>query len=198
MNSNLASARALIQADLDHARNVMALWTDQVTELEKALEQINAVGDSRAALRGERQGQQARAPMLAAGDGSDGKAKRGRKPKVKGAAGKAEAVKPKKQRAAQSASRSMGLKAAGLERSAIGRRGKTVSRRSVKKTAVSGVAKYQDPASDKTWTGHGRRPRWMVGEPENYLIKGQTGHQDAATAPGSGVTDTEAMSRASA
>lgn len=58
MVSNLESARALIQADLDHARSVVALWTDQVSELEKALEQIGVVDNSRTALRGAYQGQQ--------------------------------------------------------------------------------------------------------------------------------------------
>jgi hypothetical protein len=55
-----------IQADLEHTCDVMALWSDQFAELVKALEKIDAVGDSRAALRGERQGQQGRAPVLTA------------------------------------------------------------------------------------------------------------------------------------
>lgn len=58
--SNLPSAQALIQADLDHARHVMPLWSDQVSNLENALAQIDDVGNSRAALRGQRQGQQRR------------------------------------------------------------------------------------------------------------------------------------------
>jgi chromosomal replication initiation ATPase DnaA len=41
MISNINSARALIQADLDHARNVLQLWQDQVKELEGALEQLS-------------------------------------------------------------------------------------------------------------------------------------------------------------
>jgi hypothetical protein len=36
MISNLASARALIEADLDQASSVLALWADQVSELEGA------------------------------------------------------------------------------------------------------------------------------------------------------------------
>jgi hypothetical protein len=51
MISNLASAKALLQADLEHARNVLDLWAHQVTELEKALAQIEAVSTSRDALR---------------------------------------------------------------------------------------------------------------------------------------------------
>ena len=54
--SNLASARALIQAGLDQASSVLALWADQVSELEKALEQINLADNSRTALRGTYQG----------------------------------------------------------------------------------------------------------------------------------------------
>lgn len=54
--SNLNTARSLIQADLDHARQVLDLWTHQVSELERALEQIDAVGTSRDALRVEYRG----------------------------------------------------------------------------------------------------------------------------------------------
>ena len=46
MATNLNTAKLLIQADLDHARNVLNLWTQQVAELEKALEQMEAVGHS--------------------------------------------------------------------------------------------------------------------------------------------------------
>jgi hypothetical protein len=38
--SNLNTARSLIQADLDHARQVLDLWTNQISELERALEQM--------------------------------------------------------------------------------------------------------------------------------------------------------------
>jgi DNA-binding protein H-NS len=30
--------------------------------------------------------------------------------------------------------------------------------------------KYQDPVTGKTWSGHGKRPLWLVGDKENYLI----------------------------
>lgn len=30
------------------------------------------------------------------------------------------------------------------------------------KTRSVGAAKYRDPASGKTWSGRGRRPRWVV------------------------------------
>jgi DNA-binding protein H-NS len=188
----------LIQADLDHARHVMALWSDQVVELEKALEQIDAVGDSRAALRGEHQEQQGRAPALTTGNGLEIKAKRGRKPKLKGAASNAEVAKPKKQRAAQSSAESIGSKAADRAGSTTDSPGKTGKKRALKKIVLSGVAKYQDPDTGKTWTGHGRRPRWMVGAPETYLIEGRAGHQAADTALQGGSTDTPPESRATA
>jgi hypothetical protein len=50
MISNLESARALIQADLDHALNVLQLWQDQFGELEKALAKLDAVDTSRGML----------------------------------------------------------------------------------------------------------------------------------------------------
>ena len=62
MATNLNTAKSLIQADLDHARNVLNLWIQQVAELEKALEQIEAVGNSRNALRVEYQAGAARTP----------------------------------------------------------------------------------------------------------------------------------------
>src|ERR1700712_2886486 len=78
MISNLNSARALIQADLDHARNVLQLWQDQVTVLEGALGQLDAVDASRNVLRVEYQGQKGSDSMLntdstAARDSSPGK-----------------------------------------------------------------------------------------------------------------------------
>ena len=33
--------------------------------------------------------------------------------------------------------------------------------------------KYQDPATGKTWNGHGKRPFWLVGDREAYLITAQ-------------------------
>lgn len=31
-----------------------------------------------------------------------------------------------------------------------------------KATKKKAAAKFRDPASDKTWTGHGKRPRWFL------------------------------------
>jgi len=50
MMSNLNSARALIQADLDHARPVVALWNNQIAE--KALEQLDVEDNSLTVPRG--------------------------------------------------------------------------------------------------------------------------------------------------
>ncbi|HEX8887052.1 MAG TPA: hypothetical protein VF797_21400, partial [Noviherbaspirillum sp.] len=80
MISNLASARALLQADLEHARSVLNLWAHQVAELEKALQQIDAVSVSRNGLRAQYQATKEAGPMLGA-PGAIGKpARRGRKP----------------------------------------------------------------------------------------------------------------------
>lgn len=182
MASNLTSARGFIQADLDYARHVITLWSDQVSELEKALEQIDSVGSSRAALRGEYQEHWGRGPTLTAGNEAKVKAKRGRKPKLIGAARDVEVVKPRKRRGVQSSARSIGANAAGLDGSATGQPGTAVKKRTQTKSALSGVAKYRDPNSGKTWTGHGRRPHWMIGALDTFLIKAEAGPQAPNTA----------------
>lgn len=198
MASNLISARALIKADLEHARHVMALWSEQVSELEKALAQLDVVGDSREALRGEYQGQRGKLPALTGGDGAEVKIKRGRKPRSAAPTSNVEVVKPKKQRAAQSAARATGAKAAGLVKGATGDSGKTAKKRTQSKNPMSGIAKYQDPDSGKTWTGHGRRPRWMVGAPQDYLIAQGAGIPTANAAQRSRAVDTEAVAGSAA
>jgi DNA-binding protein H-NS len=195
MISNLASARALIQADLDHARSVLALWTDQVSELEKALEQINSVDNSRTALRGASQAQKGSVPGLTAGNGADGKARRGRKPKHATAA--QPDGKGKRQRAATSASTSAESKTAEESPRMARRPPRGTTTPMEKKRAVPGTAKYRDPNSSKTWTGHGRRPGWMVGAPEQYAIDDQAGPQGAPAGKNSGA-DTAAMVDATA
>lgn len=35
--------------------------------------------------------------------------------------------------------------------------------------------KYRDPATGKTWNGHGKRPFWLVGDKEAYLIDKEAG-----------------------
>src|SRR6476620_7973737 len=79
--SNLNTARSLVRADLDHARQVLDLWTHQVTELERALEQIDAVGASRDALRVEYRGSNSQALTLEKPAAPKEGKKRGRKPK---------------------------------------------------------------------------------------------------------------------
>lgn len=196
MISNLDSARALIQSDLDHARSVLALWTDQVTELEKALEQLNLVDISRTTLRSASQGQNGRVPVLTSNNDANGKAKRGRKPKQ--VTPLEPEGKSKKPRIAKSASPSGKSKAAEGSGRAPGRSSRRATAQTEKKRAVSGAAKYQDPNSNKTWTGHGRRPGWMVGAPEKYAIDQQASQQSGSTASKNSGADTDAVADASA
>jgi DNA-binding protein H-NS len=170
MASNLITARSLIQADLDHARSVLSLWTHQVEELEKALQQIDAVGNSRDALRVQYQGTVARAPTLAAPGPSENKPRRGRKPKNASDAGSAKSAP-----SGTAITAKRGRKLA--ERSTVAQA--QVSEAKGRKSAKAGAAKqgqpkhapkYKDPNSDKTWSGLGRRPGWFVGPPEQYAI----------------------------
>lgn len=38
-----------------------------------------------------------------------------------------------------------------------------------KKRAGAGIPKYRDPATGKTWSGHGRRPAWFVEQDADRL-----------------------------
>lgn len=38
----------------------------------------------------------------------------------------------------------------------------TAARSRARRRAVSGVAKYRNPATGEQWTGKGRKPAWMV------------------------------------
>lgn len=143
MISNLASARALLQADLEHARNVLDLWAHQVAELEKALAQLDVVVTSRDALRGKYQA------LAHAAQGSAASlpepVKRGRKPGA-------------------------GVQKDTGASPARGRGGRRLAEASVTKSGVALPAKYKDPQSGKTWTGRGRPPAWLVGERDKYAI----------------------------
>ena len=189
MASNLTTARSLIQADLDHARRVLDLWTHQVEELQKALEQIDAVGNSRNALRVQYQG--AGAPALVAPTAAPEKPRRGRKPKNPDAANPAKTVSPVPGIGAR-----RGRKLA--ERSAVSEAGAGKSARpaTARKGAAKGAAeqeakraakrspKYKDPNSGKTWSGLGRRPGWFVGAPDQYAINASgRSSSNAAQAP---------------
>jgi DNA-binding protein H-NS len=173
MISNLASARALIEADLEHARNVLNLWTHEVAELEKALEQINAVSDSRSALRAEYQGQKENAPRLSASPAANKEPKRGRKPgaAVKGTSKKTLA---KKQRTVKQARQPVESKTVVPRRSRSDKAAKESSKGIQRKNTAPAQPKYKDPNSDKTWAGRGRRPDWLVGAPEQYAIYNQS------------------------
>ena len=143
MISNLASARALLQADLEHARNVLDLWAHQVAELEKALAQLDAVVASRDALRGK---YQALAHAAQGGVASlPEPARRGRKP------------------GANAAKAAKDVEAGSARKADAGKRVR-------KQPGKSLPARYKDPASDKTWSGRGRRPAWLVGERDKYAI----------------------------
>ncbi len=174
MASNLNAARTLIQADLDHARNVLELWNHQVGELEKALEQIDAVGSSRNALHLEYKGTGTRTSALEAPAASDDKPKRGRKPKN---AAPPSSPKPDGSRTTVTgkrgrklAERSTAAPSQVLEAST----GKTRKNAAVKKSGARATAKYKDPNSDKTWSGRGRRPAWFSGFPDQFAIRPQS------------------------
>ena len=181
MASNLNAARTLIQADLDHARNVLELWNHQVGELEKALEQIDAVGSSRNALHIEYKGTGTNSSALEAPAASDEKPKRGRKPKN---APPSSPSKPDSVRTTITAKRGRKL----IERSTAApsqvveaSTGKVRKNAAVKKNDARPAAKYKDPNSDKTWSGRGRRPAWFSGSPDQFAIRPQSQNVAAET-----------------
>jgi DNA-binding protein H-NS len=180
MISNLASARALLQADLDHARSVLNLWAHQVAELEKALQQIDAVSVSRDGLRAQYQATKEAGPILGAPAAIDKPARRGRKPKQAAsvsAASKASSVHGPAKR---------GRKAADTTSARTARPAAKVKRT----TADNGAAspKYQDPKSGKTWTGRGRHPLWLKGDPSQYLIRANGDAASVAARPAASPT----------
>ncbi|WP_234485025.1 EAL domain-containing protein [Noviherbaspirillum pedocola] len=172
MISNLQSARALIQADLDHARKVLELWSQQVNELERALEQIDSVGESRQALKDQYTGGRNPAPRLMAP--ASRPTRSGPKPKAE----EPPAGTTKKQRAkSQGRSSDSSASSAGDGKAGAVKKAKKLA---VRGTARKVEAKYKDLNSDKTWSGRGRRPAWFVGEPEQYLISPGSSQQAAS------------------
>jgi DNA-binding protein H-NS len=173
MVTNLNTAKSLIQADLDHARNVLKLWTQQVAELEKALEQIEAVGSSRNALRVEYQAGAARGPAPDSSSAGDAKPKRGRKPKnpegSPSTPSRASATTLTAKRGRKFADR---VTVAPEQVSEAPAR-KTRKVAGAKKDRAKPAPKYKDPNSDKTWSGLGRRPAWFSGDAEQYSIRAQ-------------------------
>ena len=167
--SNLNTARSLVQADLDHARQVLDLWAHQVSELERALEQIDAVGTSRDALRVEYRSSSTQALTLEKPAAPKEGKKRGRKPKN---ADGAVASKASKADLDIASKRSRKL----AERSTA-RAGQITDAKAAKPKKAKGAKskatpepKFKDPNSEKTWSGRGRRPFWMVGDSQQYEI----------------------------
>lgn len=179
MISNLASARALLQADLDHARSVLDLWAHQVAELEKALQQIDAVSLSRDGLRAQYQAAKAAGPMLSAPASVDKPARRGRKPKQAGSASAAS-------KASVHAPAKRGRKPAVANGTGAARPAAKAKRAATGNGAAS--PKYQDPKSGKTWTGKGRHPLWLKGDPSQYLIRANGDAASVAARPATGPT----------
>jgi DNA-binding protein H-NS len=176
MISNLQSARALIQADLNHARKVLDLWSQQVSDLEKALQQIDAVGDSRKILSNEYKGARGGAPRLMNAATPGTAARDGRKPKIQAAA-----TGTAKKRRAKLQSGSPDTVASAAE-GGNDERSRKPSTGAVNRKPGKVEAKYKDPHSDKTWSGRGRRPAWFTGAPEQYLIPSGSLQHEAASA----------------
>ena len=175
MVTNLNTAKSLIQADLDHARNVLKLWNLQVAELEKALEQIEAVGSSRNALRVEYQAGAARGPSPDSSSAGDAKPKRGRKPKnPEGSASTTQRASATTLTAKRGRKRADRVTVAPEQASEAPAR-KTRKAAGAKKERAKPPAKYKDPNSDKTWSGLGRRPAWFSGAADQYAIRPQGG-----------------------
>jgi hypothetical protein len=172
MISNLKSAKALIQADLDHARNVLQLWQEQVEELEKALAQLDAVDTSRGVLRVEYAGQKGSAPMLSAEKTTTPGGRKGRKTgarseqNARGNGAAKDGVAAKRPRKPRAANASPNARSGTVADAAVTKRRAP----GAKKSAAPSAVKYKDPASNKTWSGRGRRPAWLSGDPDQYLV----------------------------
>lgn len=168
--SNLTAARTLVQADLDHARKVLELWNHQVAELEKALTQLDTVGKSRNALRVEYQESRGRAPLLEAPAAIDAP-KRGRKPKSVNPSAATFTGPSKGDSVGEQGDKPPAKAIAKANRVSVPKSGKPRKNAAASKRAGPAMAKYKDPSSEKTWVGRGRRPDWLTGSPEQYLIR---------------------------
>jgi len=170
MISNLKSAKALIQADLDHARNVLQLWQDQVDELQRALAQLDAVDTSRGMLQveyGDRKGSAPRPGMenIEAPRRRQRRQAGARSDQSTGGQGAANESATTKRRGKQRASNAGRDGASSAVNSATKR-----SARTAKKAGAPSAVKYKDPTSGKTWSGKGRRPAWLRGDTDQYLV----------------------------
>lgn len=171
--SNLNEARSLIQADLEHARHVAELWTNQVSELEKALAQIDAVGTSRSALHVEYQGTKGTGAVLNAPVTMKDVPRRGRKPNNAMAGTNPDALAPLTEIARKRSSKLAERSTVPAAKEREGKPARAAKKAAAKKAAKSSAAKYKDPNSDKTWTGHGRPPAWLQGDRKQYEVGAQ-------------------------
>ncbi len=176
MASNLNSAKALIQADLDHARNVLRLWENQVAELENALTQLEAVDTSRNMLRMEYQGTKGGTPTLGADPSDASLSTAGTQAKRQGAKPGRKSTKVKPVIAKKAPRKERASKTAAAPRDV----NEVPARKPAKKTKASPAVKYKDPASNKTWSGRGRKPGWLLGDPDQYLISNLSSQRESA------------------
>jgi DNA-binding protein H-NS len=184
MISNLQSARELIQADLDHAQQVLQLWQAQVTELEKALGQLDAVDASRDVLRVEYQSQKGDASMLGMATATPSARSSGNRPGPRAKRRDARSV---------NAQKAVPTRGPGKQRKSTANLEATPDsasdapmpkRRGPGKKQKAASVKYRDPASGKTWSGRGRKPSWLRGDADQYLVSNlrssNNGNPDAA------------------
>lgn len=175
--SNLNTARSLIQADLDHARQVLNLWTNQISELERALQQIDAVGTSRNALHVEYRGSNSQASALEQPAAPKEGKKRGRKPNNADGTAASKAGKAGPDIASKRSRKLAERSTARAEQVTDAKAAKPMKAKAGNSKATP-EAKFKDPNSEKTWSGRGRRPFWMTGDAQQYEIG--SGHQRPA------------------
>ena len=175
--SNLNTARSLVQADLDHARQVLDLWTHQVSELERALQQLDAVGTSRDALRVEYRGANTQGLTIEKPAAPKEVKKRGRKPKNAEGTAAAKSGKAGLDIAAKR-SRKLAERSTARAGQVTDAKPAQPTRAKAGKAKATPEAKYKDPNSEKTWSGRGRRPFWMTGDAHQYAI----GSENSGTA----------------
>lgn len=156
-------------------------------ELEGALGQLDAVEASRDVLRIEYQGREGGESMLhtdsgAARNNSLGK-RSGSREKQEGvrsttAQKKVLTKAPRKKRILK--------ENAGAPSDMVGDTPKPKpKRRGPSKKQKATVVMYRDPASDKTWSGRGRKPNWLSGDADQYLVSNlrATNGTNSDTAP---------------
>jgi DNA-binding protein H-NS len=87
-----------------------------------------------------------------------------------------------------------GLTAAdlGFDRGAAKPARASKAKTSKKATTTTGIPKYRDPKSGRTWTGRGKPPAWIAGvkSRDAYLIDGLSAQAAGATSPKQSVNGT--------